>query len=293
MLGTPWKGYYLTAYGIAVKHGFVGTEEEWLLSLEGKPGAGALLRYNKTAKAIEWKPEGADTWTEIVPLSELQGELVSATLKGAEDAASMAGSAKADAMAAADAAKKDAEEAADAEKKILQHIQEYGTTVKKAYVSGDELYIQTSDGKVFAAGNVRGPRGDGGKNAYEIAVEHGYEDTEEEWNNAVNAARVEAQRYASQAMEAVGKTNYIGENGNWYAWDSAKNAFYDTGVRARAGSIVYYGTNPPEDADVWIDPEGEEGRAPTRGVDYWTEEDKAEIVNDVLDALPDGNGRAY
>ena len=28
--------YYVTAYAIAVKHGFEGTEEEWLASLQGK-----------------------------------------------------------------------------------------------------------------------------------------------------------------------------------------------------------------------------------------------------------------
>lgn len=33
-----FMGYYLTAYGIAVKHGFQGTEEEWLESLKGDQG---------------------------------------------------------------------------------------------------------------------------------------------------------------------------------------------------------------------------------------------------------------
>ena len=28
--GLPWSGYYFSSYGIAVKHGFKGTEEEWL-----------------------------------------------------------------------------------------------------------------------------------------------------------------------------------------------------------------------------------------------------------------------
>ena len=36
--GTAWRGYYLTAYGIAVKHGFTGTETEWLESLKGEKG---------------------------------------------------------------------------------------------------------------------------------------------------------------------------------------------------------------------------------------------------------------
>lgn len=30
-----WQGYYITAYGIAAKHGFKGTEKEWLESLIG------------------------------------------------------------------------------------------------------------------------------------------------------------------------------------------------------------------------------------------------------------------
>lgn len=34
----PWKGYYYSAYGIAVKHGFSGSEKEWLDSLQGKDG---------------------------------------------------------------------------------------------------------------------------------------------------------------------------------------------------------------------------------------------------------------
>ena len=37
-LGDPWKGYYLTAYSIAVKHGFEGTESQWLASLKGPKG---------------------------------------------------------------------------------------------------------------------------------------------------------------------------------------------------------------------------------------------------------------
>lgn len=37
--GKDWHGfYYLSAYAIAVKHGFRGTEEEWLASLRGEKG---------------------------------------------------------------------------------------------------------------------------------------------------------------------------------------------------------------------------------------------------------------
>lgn len=43
------------------------------------------------------------------------------------------------------------------------------------------------------------------------------------------------QENANKAEDAVGKTSYIGENGNWYSWDSASGAFYDTGIKASAG----------------------------------------------------------
>ncbi|MFQ6937421.1 MAG: hypothetical protein ACLRSV_02700 [Oscillospiraceae bacterium] len=44
-IGTEWRGYYITAYGIAVKHGFIGTEEEWLASLKGDGGEPVVIRY--------------------------------------------------------------------------------------------------------------------------------------------------------------------------------------------------------------------------------------------------------
>ena len=67
-----------------------------------------------------------------------------------------------------------------------------------------------------------------------------------------------AENSANRAENALGKTNYIGENGNWYAWDTNINDFYDTGVKAQSGSEVYLGDNPPDTADVWVNPNGGE-----------------------------------
>lgn len=38
---------------------------------------------------------------------------------------------------------------------------------------------------------------------------------------------------------------------------------------------------------------GADGKTPVKGVDYWTESDKQEIVNDVITALPDGTEVSY
>ena len=38
---------------------------------------------------------------------------------------------------------------------------------------------------------------------------------------------------------------------------------------------------------------GEPGQTPVKGTDYWTEEDKAANLQDVLDALPVWTGGSY
>lgn len=50
-----FKGYYLSAYAIAQKHGYTGTEAEWLASLKGDKGdTGAAFTYDMfTAAQLE------------------------------------------------------------------------------------------------------------------------------------------------------------------------------------------------------------------------------------------------
>lgn len=54
-IGSRWKGYYLTAYGIAVKHGFVGTEAEWLESLTGAKGESVVIDYDDETRVLSWR----------------------------------------------------------------------------------------------------------------------------------------------------------------------------------------------------------------------------------------------
>lgn len=65
-----------------------------------------------------------------------------------------------------------------------------------------------------------------------------------------------------------GTTPHIGENGNWYLGDT------DTGNPSRGEP-------------------GTPGYTPIKGADYYTDEDKQEIVGDVLAALPTWTGRSY
>lgn len=59
---------------------------------------------------------------------------------------------------------------------------------------------------------------------------------------------------------------YIGDNGNWFLYSLEKGEYEDTGIAARA-----------------VD-----GGTPQRGVDYWTDADKAEIKSYVDEAILGG-----
>lgn len=54
------------------------------------------------------------------------------------------------------------------------------------------------------------------------------------------------------------------------------------------GKLQYNGSNVGLKGD-----KGADGKTPVRGTDYWTEADKAEIVNDTLAALPKWTGGSY
>ena len=82
-----WKNLaYLTAYGLAVKHGFQGTEEEWLASLE----AGELQIKVENGK-LYYKTTKEEEWTEIPEFSQVIEDLQAAG-EAAANAASDANS---------------------------------------------------------------------------------------------------------------------------------------------------------------------------------------------------------
>ena len=79
------------------------------------------------------------------------------------------------------------------------------------------------------------------------------------------------------AAGADGITPTIGENGNWYLGetDTGKPSRGDKGEQGSQGE------------------RGTDGKTPIKGTDYWTEADKAEIVQSVIEELPDGTEVLY
>lgn len=77
-------GTYLSAYGIAVKRGYQGTEQEWLRSLKGEAGERVELRYAPETDRLQWRYITGQ-WQDLMGLSELQTELERATLRQAQE----------------------------------------------------------------------------------------------------------------------------------------------------------------------------------------------------------------
>lgn len=118
---------------------------------------------------------------------------------------------------------------------------------------------------------LRGGGGAGapGKSAYEIAVENGFEGTEQEWlESLVGQAAGFGTPTASATPLASGEqpTVNVSASGD----DTAKVFGFQFGI-----------------------PAGADGKTPQKGVDYYTEADKEEIVQAVIAALPNGDEVSY
>ena len=74
-----------------------------------------------------------------------------------------------------------------------------------------------------------------GKSAYEIAVEHGYVGTEEQWIASLHGANGQDGENGEDGISP-----HIGDNGNWWIGD------IDTGVKAEAPDI-----DPEEEIEVY------------------------------------------
>ena len=185
MIGRPWKGYYITAYGIAVKHGFKGTEEEWLATLKGDQGVPLEIRFNAESNKLEWRYVDSEVWTELASLADLQTEVVAQTIAEAEAAKTAAEQAQAEAEAASESIQNmsveaqsvDPEQSASVEKQVSPDGSvklkfslpkgakgDIGISVESAKVQEDgTLKIGLSNDTEINAGNVVGPMGPQGE----------------------------------------------------------------------------------------------------------------------------------
>ena len=104
-----------------------------------------------------------------------------------------------------------------------------------------------------------------GKSAYDIAVDSGFEGSEEEWLASLVGADGQTGadgENGKSAYELAVENNFEGTLSEWL--DSLKG---ETGEKGDKGD------------------QGEAGASPVKGVDYWTDADKAEIMEEANSEL--------
>lgn len=92
-----------------------------------------------------------------------------------------------------------------------------------------------------------------------------YIDVFAEERKKVQEAAESAEKAADRAEDASAHQPTIGDNGNWHTWDAEKQEYVDTGWLA-------VGKDGKDGAD---------GHTPVKGTDYYTETEKAELVDEI------------
>ena len=138
---------------------------------------------------------------------------------------------------------------------------------------------------------------DAGESAYDIAVKLGFEGTEAEWIASLNG---------KDGKDGVdGKDGYTPQKGvDYFDGKNGSDGVSPTVSVSKSGKITTVtitdksGTKTATISDG-VDgkdgsdgQDGADGKTPVKGVDYYTEADKAEMVSAVTAALPVYNGEA-
>lgn len=139
------------------------------------------------------------------------------------------------------------------------------------------------------------------------------------WEVTENTALTTAEEAKALAETAKQDAPTIGDNGNWYLGTTdtgkpSRGEKGDTGAQGPKGDTGDTGPQGPQGATGAQGAKGDkgdtgatgakgdkgdtgaagaDGHTPVKGTDYWTAADKAEIVDDVLAALPTWTGGSY
>lgn len=94
-----------------------------------------------------------------------------------------------------------------------------------------------------------------------------------------------------------GHSPYIGQNGTWMLFDDTSRQWIDSNVKAQGGSVVIESIQETDIDDEYNKvlfsngneiniKNGKTGHTPIKNVDYWTDEDKAQMAQDVTRFMP-------
>lgn len=118
-----------------------------------------------------------------------------------------------------------------------------------------------------------------GKSAYDIAVDSGFEGTEEEWLESLKGDKGADGKDGADGTNGKNGTNGVSATHSW-------NGTTLTITSASGTSSADLKGDKGDKGDKGADgKKGDNGYTPVKGVDYWTEADKEEIIDRCADEL--------
>lgn len=129
---------------------------------------------------------------------------------------------------------------------------------------------------------IQGPQGEPGKDGNSFVISGLYATLD-----ALHAAHPTGSEGEAYGV-GTSKSNEV------YIWDVDAEAWANMGaLQGPAGPQGPQGSQGPQGEQGIQGPQGAEGYSPQRGTDYWTEDDRQEIISDVLASLPTWEGGSY
>ena len=225
-----------SAYEVAVKHGFVGTEEEWVQSLKqpALDAAAEALDAKAQVEATEKAVKEAETLrasAEVERNTNEQKRIEEETKRISSEEGRVAAETKRvdneDARIAAETARDTAEQERESNEATRQ--------ANEAIRETQEAAREKNTADAITAVNEA-------KTAAQQAT-----------TNATTAAN-NANTQANRAKEYADNPPKVGDDGYWYLWDEVNDVYVNTGWPS-SGIILKGSLDSPEDLDTIVDPQ--------------------------------------
>lgn len=253
-----------SAYEVAVKHGFVGTEEEWVQSLK-QPALDAAAEALDAKAQIEANESARQTWetqrreaedTRIAAEISRKSEEEIRKTNEANRVSAESSRASAETLRASAEAERNTNEQKRIEEETKRISSEEGRVAA-------ETARDTAEQKRIANEATR-QANEAIRETQEAAREKNTADA----ITAVNEAKTAAQQATTNATTAANNANTqaarakeyadnppkVGEDGYWYLWDEVNDAYVNTGWPS-SGILLKGSLNSPEDLNDIVDPQ--------------------------------------
>ena len=260
-----------SAYEVAVKHGFVGTEEEWVQSLK-QPALDAAAEALEAKAQVE-ATEQAVKEAEALRVTAEQGRVNAENTRVSNENTRISNE---DSRKAEESKRVTAESSRASAETLRASAEAERNTNEQKRIEEETKRISSEEGRVAAETARDTAEQERESNEATRQANEAIRETQEaarEKNTAdaitaVNEAKTAAQQATTNATTAANNANTqaarakeyadnppkVGEDGYWYLWDEVNDVYVNTGWPS-SGILLKGSLNSPEDLNDIVDPQ--------------------------------------